>query len=349
MNNQVNTTQPDISGMKRVLRPQGEWEWPIAVYLYLAGMGGGAFAVGLLTYWLVHPDIPSAGMLLWGPLLVALGAPFLILDLGKKTRFINAAFNPWSSWAARGFVILSSLIVTGLLSFALALLPDLLPALGMEVPMWMVSHPALVRTVEIIALALSFATGAYTGVFLKSVRYVSLWNTWALPALFSASALSTGAMALIVFLLGSGLAVDNQNLVNLTHTLIPVELGLIVVEGAALGWLLAALRRAGQTPAHTIRHIGIKSSPSLVLALVLLVVALLGPSPSGASTGVYASLVFVSGALVLAGGFLLRHDFVKTGTKDEHPLHKMASLQYDWKTLAQPRGPGSQPEGPRDG
>lgn len=341
--------ESNASGMKRVLHPQGEWEWPIAAYLYLAGMGGGAFAVGMIVAWVLHPDIPSIAMLLWGPLLVALGAPFLILDLGKKTRFINAALNPMSSWAARGFVILTSLIITGLASFVMALLPDLLPALGMEVPGWVVAHPALLRLLEAIALVLSLATGAYTGVFLKSVRYVSLWNTWALPALFSASALSTGAMALIVFLLGCGLAVGNQSLIDLTRTLLPVELALILVESAALGWLLVALHRAGQTPGRMIRHIGIKSSPSLVLALILLLVGLFGVSTSGPWLTAYSSLVFVSGALILGGGFLLRHDFVKTGTKDEHPLHKMASLQYDWKTLAQPDGPRSQSGGSGDG
>ena len=46
--------------------------------------------------------------------MVAIGAPFLILDLGIKRRFMYACLNPRTSWVARGFIILSIFIVIGL-------------------------------------------------------------------------------------------------------------------------------------------------------------------------------------------------------------------------------------------
>jgi polysulfide reductase chain C len=324
----------DLSGVTRVQHRQESWEWPIAVYLYLAGMGAGAFAIGLLTDWILHPDIPSRGLLLWGPLLVALGAPFLILDLGKKLRFINAAFNPRTSWAARGFAILSSLMVTGIASFALAALPDILPLFRIEVPAWLANQSVLSIVLESIALVLSFGTAAYTGIFLKSTKYVSLWNTWLLPVLFTLSALSTGAMALIFFLQGFGVIANQENTIVLAHTLIPVELVLIVSEAVALVWFLNALRRAGHTPYHVIRHLATKSSPTLVLGFILLLGAWFIPESARMSIyGYYSILIFITGLLVLGGGFLLRYDVVSSGRKDQHPLHKMVDAQYNWKAL----------------
>ena len=322
--------------VERTPRSQRQWEWPIAAYLYLAGVGAGAFAVGVLTEWLASPELPSKAMLLWGPLVVAFGAPFLILDLGKKTKFINASLNPQSSWAARGFAILTSLIVIGLTTFGLALLPDILPLFGLAPLPGFITRLAVTRTLEAIALGLSIGTVAYTGVFLKSVRYVSLWNTWLLPLLFSTSAMSTGAMALIGFLLATGLGIGNTNAVELSRILIPAELLLLVLELLALAWLLTSLRRAGQASKRTIRHLAIKSSPGLALALVLLLGAYFVPPDWRAPvSSPYAFLVFAAGVLVLTGGFLLRYDVVKLGAKDLHPLHKMVDLQYNWKALVQ--------------
>lgn len=325
----------NLSGLNRAVHPQEEWEWPIAMYLYMAGMGAGAFVIGVLSDWLFHPDIPSRGLLLWGPILVVLGAPFLVLDLGKKFRFINAALNPISSWAARGFAILSSLMITGLISFTLAALPDILPLFNVVTPDWIVNQHVLSRTLEIIALVLSFGTAAYTGIFLKSTRYVSLWNTWLLPVLFTFSALSTGAMALIFFLQGFGALVNDGNVITLTHTLVLVELLLIVLEGIALTIFLVVLYRSGRIPVHITRHLAMKSSPSLILGFLLLGTAWFLPSSLRMSIlGPYSILIFVAGILILGGGFLLRYDVVKSGIKDQHPLYKMAALQYDWRALA---------------
>ena len=198
-----------LSGLRRHLHPQEEWEWPIAVYLYLAGFGAGAVAAGLLADWVLQPEIPSRAVLLWGPVFVAVGAPFLILDLGRKMRFLNAALNPRTSWAGRGFIILSTLILTGLAVFAASLLPSVLPLVGIGSPAWLDSGSTLFRALEIVVFVFAIGTAAYTGIFLKSTRYVALWNTWLLPVLFLVSALSTGTMGIVVALLGYGSIANN--------------------------------------------------------------------------------------------------------------------------------------------
>jgi polysulfide reductase chain C len=322
----------DVSGLTRSIHPQKEWEWPIAVYLYLAGMGAGAFAVGVLISWIAQPAVPSTGILLWGALLVALGAPFLVLDLGKKTRFINACLNPRTSWAARGFVILTSLMITGISCFLLAVLPDILPLLHMSVPSWIVDHPSFSRILQAIALLLSLGTAAYTGMFLKSTKYVSLWNSWWLPVLFLFSALSTGITALISSLLVFGLVQHNLGLIALTRMLLPYALALIAVEGIVLMFFVKSFRQNGTVKPNTIKHLILKSIPGLVLTALLLIAASSIPTP--AFTNAYSVILLVAGALVMAGGLLLRFDVLKMGVKDPHPMQKMAGLQFNWQSLA---------------
>ena len=332
----MRTEIPDITGVRRSLHPQEQWEWPIAVYLYLAGLGAGALTIGLLTGWLVRPNLPTRAVLLWGPLFVAIGAPFLILDLGKKTRFLNACLNPRSSWAARGFLILSTLIITGLAVFAASFLPWALPLVGLEVPRWLDGSLPLFRVLEVVAIVFAIGTAAYTGVFLKSVRYVALWNTWFLPVLFLVSALSTGSMGIIVSLLGFGLVSHNDAMRELSHTLMPVEQILVVIEALVLVSYLVLRHRSGETATGSIRLL-LRGKLRFVFWIGIVALGVLLPTilenvysrfPD------YPALLFVTGASLLTGGFFLRYGVVKGGIKNQHPLHKMVPMQYDWRGLS---------------
>src|SRR3972149_6799190 len=142
----------------KFIRPQRLWKWEIAIYLYLAGMGAGSYIIGMATHWTVYPKQPLIILgfnldlaklaLFWGPILVAIGAPFLILDLGIKRRFLYACFNPKTSWVARGFLILSAFIVLGLMVFGIPILFPRLPA----------RIPTLWSILEILSFLLALAT-----------------------------------------------------------------------------------------------------------------------------------------------------------------------------------------------
>ena len=127
----ANVSETSQEHVLKLIRPQREWGWEIAIYLYLAGMGAGAYVIGSFLIWLGVSLAPSRALmlfgvpltltraaLLWGPILVAIGAPFLVLDLGKKHKFFTACLNPRTSWVARGFIILSAFIVLGLIVLA---------------------------------------------------------------------------------------------------------------------------------------------------------------------------------------------------------------------------------------
>ncbi len=336
----MHTKDNKLDGLERVMHPQEEWEWPIAVYLYLAGLGAGAFAVGLLTDLILHPDLPSRALLLWGPLLVTIGAPFLILDLGRKTRFINASLNPWTSWAGRGFIILSILMVSGLIVFGVNLLPSVLPLINIAVPVWLDPDLTVFKALEIVALVFSFGTAAYTGIFLKSTRYIGLWNTWMLPLLFTVSALSTGAMGNIVVLNGYDLISNEKTLFDLSHSIIQVEQVLVIFEIITLSLYIYLRYRAGGTALKSVQMLLMGRYKyifwiGIVIAGLLLPVALenLYKILPG-----FTVILFVSGASLLTGGFFLRYAVVKGGIKEMHPLHKMLALQYDWQALAEAEG-----------
>ena len=218
-------------------KPQEHWGWPIAIYLYLAGMGAGSFIIGMIINWVLNPsrliqlpvfhvsfDLPKAATL-WGAMVAAIGSPFLILDLGIKKRFIYACLNPKTSWVARGFLILSTFILFGLATLAVSALPHL----GLR------QETSLLRTLEIVSFIFAFGTAIYTGILLKSVKYMPLWNTPLLEVLFLSSALTAGLMGITLSTAGYTLLISSEDsLARLVHGLVRVGQGLIFIEGFVL-------------------------------------------------------------------------------------------------------------------
>ncbi|MGZ3568677.1 MAG: NrfD/PsrC family molybdoenzyme membrane anchor subunit, partial [Thermodesulfobacteriota bacterium] len=243
----------------RYVRPQKEWNEMIAIYLYLAGMGAGSFVIGTLIGWLGvklnPPFLASLSLfgytlnlsrvpLLWGPIMVAIGAPFLILDLGIKWRFIYACLNPKTSWVARGFLILSIFILLGLALFAKSVLPF----------EWLHKESTLWRIPEVVAFVFALGTAIYTGILLKATKSIPLWNTYLLPLLFLVSALSTGSMAVILSTLGTGFFPHGAQALKVLMYAVQI---LMVIEGIVLYLYLHGRRRVseqGKDSVHLLIH-----------------------------------------------------------------------------------------------
>ncbi len=315
---------------------QKHWGWPIPAYLYLAGMGAGAYTIGVVMSWMGFADAPPKWLLLWGPLLVTLGAPFLIIDLGQKLRFLSAARNPRTSWMSRGFAILTSCILLGLANFALAVLWDLLPWLAQHtsvsliMPGWLSSGSAFVLALQAAGLLAAVGTALYTGIFLQSVRYISLWHTPLLPLLFLVSALSTGSMLTILSVIGYsavGGAVFPEHLVE---TITRLEQVFVVIEAVVLlAYLLLRYRS----------DIAVRSSVRLMVSGSLRFVFWAGIVACGfvfpvVLEGIYTQLpdyrvlLFLSGLSLLIGGFFLRYAIVSAGIKERHPLERMVGVKF---------------------
>jgi polysulfide reductase chain C len=312
----------------RYLRPQKEWKEIIAVYLYLAGMGAGSYIIGTLINWLMNPSrivaiwgvtLDSAkAVLLWGPILVAIGAPFLILDLGIKKRFLYAALNPRTSWVARGFLILSIFIVFGLVLMAKSVLPF----------EWLYSKSYFWYLPESIALIFAFSTALYTGILLKATKSIPLWNTYLLPLLFLVSALSTGSMGIILSTLGTGLFSPDAGALKI---LMGGEQILVVIEGVVLFLYLSRRYRASEQGKDSVRLL-LFGERKLIFWGGIVFLGFIFPvvleSISSLSHG-NPVFIFAAGVVLLCGGFFLRLGVLSAGIREQIPMHRLMEIQYD--------------------
>jgi formate-dependent nitrite reductase membrane component NrfD len=327
----------------RYIRPQKEWKEIIAIYLYLAGMGAGSFVIGTLINWMgVRLNPPflrsidlfgytlnlSSVPILWGPIMVAIGAPFLILDLGIKWRFMYACLNPRTSWVARGFIILSIFIILGLVLLIKSVLPF----------EWLHPESTLWRIPEIIAFAFAFGTALYTGILLKATKSIPLWNTYFLPLLFLVSALSTGSMAIILSTLGTGFfSHDAQAL----KVLMGGEQVLVVIEGIVLYLFLSRRYRAAEQGKDSVRLL-LFGDMKLIFWGGIVFLGFIFPVVLESIASFFpgnAVLIFLAGTLLLCGGFFLRVGVLHAGIKEQIPMHRLMEIQYNamvekTKTLA---------------
>jgi polysulfide reductase chain C len=187
------------------------WEWPIWLYLFLAGVAGGGFFAAFLINLLTRGKQKALLQIsTWiGLPLVLVGVLLLVLDLGNQmnawhlfVRFLPISPMSLGSWILLIWSIIAVILIalwfaelfepgdesTGLLARVAAWLRPLLPIAGVLV--W-------------IEMVLSVLLITYTGVLLSTTSR-ELWATVLLPVLFVISAISTGMAAtlLVAVLLG---------------------------------------------------------------------------------------------------------------------------------------------------
>ncbi len=209
---------------------QTEWRWLIAIYLWLAGAGGGAFLTGIYASYAGWEGVAKIGSVLSWPL-VGIGCALLLLDLGKMQNAWRVWMKPGTSWMARGTIIISLFMILGFIH-------SLLIVLGVFAP----GDPAALA-LAIVTGIFAFATMVYTGLLLGDAIPFPFWNTVLLPILFFMSALSTGVMLVIlggsVAKMGGLMAVGEENL----HFLASVDVAFILAEAGVLAaYLYGAYR-----------------------------------------------------------------------------------------------------------
>lgn len=97
---------------------------------------------------------------------------------------------------------------------------------------------AFLRALFACGVVVGFAIVVYTGVFLASMSAVALWNTWWLPALFTASALSCGAAAVIAIARVSG---SDRMVPSVMAMLVRADMLIVAFEAlCAAGFMMAA-------------------------------------------------------------------------------------------------------------
>lgn len=176
------------------------WPWPIAVYLFLAGISGGAVAVAIMLnlyrkQTAKNPPVLKAATLI-GAVTILLGMVCLVADLTNPLFFwrILVFYNPTS---------VMSLGVMALLFYIPLVCILMLVALRDEIknsPLGFLDGLIGVfdncrGVLQCIVLVLALTICAYTGFLISALIRFPLINQAVLPALFVASGLSAGSAA----------------------------------------------------------------------------------------------------------------------------------------------------------
>jgi formate-dependent nitrite reductase membrane component NrfD len=278
---------------------QTNWNWCIAAYLFLAGVGAGGYATGVLATFLGWQEIATTGVSLGFPLLL-LGTLFLIADLGVKHRALRVFLNPGTSWIARGSLIISVFMI---LSFVHLVL------------LWSGQQfdSAQLKLIGGVNAVFSVLVMVYTGVLLGASRAIAFWNTAMLPLLFLLSASSTGLLATLL------LSPSREGLEPAYRFLARADLFLLVLESLVVVFYLQASHRTDESRASVQLLLKGRLSSMFWFGLVTLGLAiplaieLVELLSAEGQTG--TALLRVAAVAGLAGGLFLRRLILAAGVR----------------------------------
>ena len=207
------------------------WGSIIAWYLFLAGLGGGAFVTSAFLGWR-HPEATSMRKIghLIAPIVVIIGLVLLMVDaeggLHNPLRFALLLTN-FGSVMTWGVVFLAGFTVV-------AIVAVILDFMKKRVPVWL----------DIVGVVFAVSVAMYTGALLGVCKTFPLWNNALLPILFLVSAMSAGAAS--VLLVGVLKHADEFNRVGVLkkfHFCLPIielvmigSLMLVTATNSAAGW-----------------------------------------------------------------------------------------------------------------
>lgn len=180
------------------------WPWPIAVYLFLAGLSAGAIIIALLVKWNRHEQDNSsiwdamvkAGAII-SPLTISIGLLLLIVDLGKPLSFywllISYNFTSVMTLGVLALFLYTPLafVFMGLI-FEDEIRNNKLLSIFSPIISYIKSYKVYAKRVEYVLFGLAIIVGAYTGFLLSANMPFPLWNSPILPVLFLASGISAG-------------------------------------------------------------------------------------------------------------------------------------------------------------
>jgi polysulfide reductase chain C len=293
------------------------WGWLVAIYLFLGGMGAGAFMIAAFMeltgerYKQKYCPTSMVGAGVSGPLIL-IGTVLLIFDLGaglkEPWRIIHmfrhsSSVMTWGIWILTLFLPICFLygalevmhIHPGILAWLrkrLRFLPETLP------------YRRIKKVVCSVGMVLAVGTALYTGVLLSVVRAVPFWNTLVLPVLFLVSAVSTGMG--LAFDLSATLAIPE---IHRRFTFMPLaHMIFIGLEMLLLALLLVLALNQGGVAAESAKLILVGKS-SIVFWVLVVGFGLLYPLLVHAYAMARHSHGYISGMLsgvgiVIAGLFV---------------------------------------------
>lgn len=216
------------------------WSWQPALYLFLGGMGAGAFIMAAVLFLIdkaKHKLVVCVSM--WAAFVsLAVGLLLLLSELISPVRgmMMWSAFSNFSSWMTYGAWGAFCALVVWAVSAVLAV-----PAVGKRLAKakWL---PTLRVVLAWVGIALGAFVAVYTGMLLMTAGGVPLWDSPLLPALFTVSAFDTGValVELVVVVLSKKGPLAHRAAALMERIVIV----LVVLEAAVLAAFLWAMLSA---------------------------------------------------------------------------------------------------------
>lgn len=302
------------------------WPWPIALYLFLAGMSAGSVVVSLLVKWNRHAHNTNSiwdAMVKAGSLIsfgsIVIGLILLIVDLGKPLSFywLLIYYNPTSIMSLG---VLALTVYTPLtFLFALMIFEEKVKSnkfLNIFSPIvyFFRSFAHRSKELEYILFVFALVIGAYTGFLLSSIQSLPLWNSAVLPLIFLTSGVSSGIAANIL----AGLLFFKSSLnPESVKYLLVLDMRAIMTEVPLLSMLFIGMYYSGgfavkaahdaltQGPLALVFWVGVVGF-GLFLPMFIAFMAL-------RQHAYRTSFIIANSLVVLVGVFLLRYYIVYAG------------------------------------
>lgn len=306
---------------------QREWGWLIAAYLFLGGVGGGAYTIAAINSFLGADLELSTAVGLWiaFPALL-IGTLFLMADLGSPSRAFLAGMKPKTSWIARGTWIISIFMVLAFVHLILHRFTDFGESAGGSTIM------------DIIAVAgaiFAIGTMAYTGILLGASKGIPFWRSGVVPVVFVISATVTGHFAIML-----GMMLYSSTVATLVslQTMALEAAGLVVLEVLAILFFLQAAYRQPDPRESAERilrkRMFIVGYFILGLAMPLILMIIVSSSAVDTSTRGMIAFAAIGAVLGLIGGLILRQAVLICGA-----LPTLNIAGFEFRRIHRPKEP----------
>jgi formate-dependent nitrite reductase membrane component NrfD len=232
---------------------QMTWGWLVAFYLFLGGLGAGAFCTAAVVSLITSERYKSTVRFgAWvGTVAIGVGTLFLLFDAGKPFRalVLFKSFDNFSSWMAIGaWLLFGAILLNGL--FALFSTESVVNWVGGIWNLLKEKQRTFQVVLAIIGIPLNLGVAVYTGVLLGVLPFRPFWHTWLLPALFTASALSIGGVCLAAY---EHLRDGGRRVNGLVRRVGAFHLTLILVEMGIWVWYLGSMLNGTPDMANSAR------------------------------------------------------------------------------------------------
>ena len=313
---------------------QHYWDWFLAIYLFLGGLGSGAYAITVINTFLgirdsmINKLLTTVGLWISFPALL-IGTLFLTLDLGTPGRAFLAGLKPKTSWISRGFWIISIFMVLSFLHLILHLFSkDAVTTVG-------TTGGAIITLISVVGIIFAFGTMAYTGLLLGASKGIPFWRAGGEPVVFMFAALATGLFAIILgvtFVSPTGAGLRHMQLLALEAAIL-----LFLELLAIIFFLLEAFHQPDprESAERILREpmfiIGYFVLGLVVPFILMLIVFFTAPA---IGTGATFALTAIGAILGLVGGLILRHSVLICGA-----LPTLNIAGFDFRRIHRPKEP----------